>query len=128
MSNTTEKEIKVEIVDNFVNITERIYKELKRLIGNENLSHSNVIPILLNLMQVVEHYSLLSGMQKKTLVLKVLDHLIEDQFDDKQEVDKMKLLVQMTLPTVIDTIISIDKKKLQINTKKGIRKLFACCK
>jgi hypothetical protein len=128
MSNNTDiKEVKVQVVDNLLNVTEKLYEDLKRIVGDENLSHSNVISILLSLMQVVEHY-VISGVQKKTLVLRALDRLIEDQFDDKQEADKMKLLVQLTLPTVIDTIVSIDKKSLQINVKKGFRKLFVCCR
>jgi hypothetical protein len=39
---------------------------------------------------------------------------------------ELKLLVQLTLPTVIDTFVSIDRKKVKIKLQKGCIKLLAC--
>ena len=108
--------------------TERLYEEVKKIIGNKKLNRSNIVVILLSLMQSVENYKNLTGVQKKTLILDTLNNVINDIIDDEQEAMELKLLVQLTLPSVIDTFISIDKKKIAIKIKKGCKSIFSCCK
>lgn len=108
--------------------TGRFYEEVKKIIGNQKLNRSNIVVILLSLMQSVENYKNLSGIQKKTLILDTLNNVINDIVDDEQEAMELKLLVQLTLPSVIDTFISIDKKKIVIKIKKGCKSIFSCCK
>ncbi len=107
---------------------EMLYEELKKVIGNGSLSRSNVVVVLLSLMRSVEQYDDVNGVQKKEMILNALNHLISDQIRDPIEAMELKLLVQLTLPTVIDTFVSIDKKELQIKLKKGCSKLFSCCR
>lgn len=107
--------------------TERLYDEVKKIIGNQKLNRSNIVVILLSLMQSVENYKNLTGVQKKTLILDTLNNVINDIIDE-QEAMELKLLVQLTLPSVIDTFISIDKKKIAIKIKKGCKSIFSCCK
>lgn len=107
--------------------TERLYGEVKKIIGNQKLNRSNIVVILLSLMQSVENYKNLTGLQKKTLILDTLNNVINDIIDDEQEAMELKLLVQLTLPSVIDTFISIDKKKIAIKIKKGCKSIFSCC-
>ena len=105
---------------------ERLYEELKKVIGNRKLSRSNIVNVVLSLMQVVEHYDNVHGIQKKALILDALHHLIDKQISDSEEAIEMKLVVQTILPTVIDTFVSLDKKELEIKLKKRCGKLFAC--
>jgi hypothetical protein len=127
MSETKELQVGDAKVKFPTNAAERLYEELKKIIGNRKLNSSNVVVVLLSLMQSVEQYEDVRGVQKKALILDALNHLIDDQISNTQEAMEMKLLVQLTLPTVIDTFVSIDKKELQIKLKKGCNKLFACC-
>lgn len=127
MSKTKELQVGNMKVTFPINAAERLYKELKKVIGNENLTRSSIVVVSMNLMTVVEHYDDVHGVQKKALILNALNHLIDDQINDPQEVMEMKLLVQLTLPTMLDTFISIDKKEMHIKLKKGCGKLLACC-
>jgi len=121
--------VKVEIP---MNASKRVYKELLKIVGNINISRSNIVVILLSLMQFVETYDGFSGTEKKNLILNALIQFIEIQIESPREKMEMQLLVQITLPTVIDTFVSIDKKKIKIKLKeikvKLKKSLLACCK
>ena len=109
-----------------LNISEKIYDELKKIIGNGEITRGNIIAILLSLMQLIESYDKLSGKQKKAIILSNLYRFIDDKIENDQEKMELKLLVQVTLPSVIDTIISFDKKELVINIQKKCSKFFLC--
>lgn len=123
------KEIEIDGINiNFpTNAAERLYEELKKIIGNGTINRSNAVVILLSLMQVVEKYEDINGEQKKAIIIDALNHLIDDQINNYQEAMEMKLLVKITLPSVIDTFVSIDKKEIQIKIKKNCFKFLSCC-
>ena len=104
-----------------------LYEEVKNLLADSKLSPSNVVTIVVSLMQLIEKYSELSGLQKKQVVLEALNMLIDDSNDNVEDAAQLKLLVQVTLPTVIDTIVSVDRKQLQIKLKKVYKFLHKVC-
>lgn len=104
-----------------------LYEEVKVILGTGKISSSNIVAVLLSLMQLVESYTTVKGLQKKAIILDVLNHIIDDQVDDTDEAMNLKLLVQMTLPSVIDTFVSLDKKEISIKLKKTCSKLFSFC-
>lgn len=110
------------------NAAERLYEEIKNILGRGKITSANMVAVLLSLMQIVENYSDVKGVQKKAIILDALTHIIDDQIDDTQEAMNLKLLVQMTLPSVIDTFVSLDKKEISIKLKKTCSKLFGCCR
>jgi hypothetical protein len=77
-------------------------------------------------MQIVEKYPKISGIQKKSLVIQVLKKFVIDQSDGDTE-NALLLFIDTFLPSVIDTIISVDVKDLVINIKKGVKSFFICC-
>ena len=82
--------------------------------------------IATNLMQIVEKYPKISGTQKKSLVIQVLKKFVIDQSDGDTE-NALLLFIDTFLPSVIDTIISVDVKDIVINIKKGVKSFFICC-
>jgi hypothetical protein len=107
---------------------ERLHEELKKIIEKSSINRSNIITIVISLMQIVEKYQDVSGVQKKAIILKSLELVINDQISDEEEAKALNLLVEVTLPTLIDTVVSIDKKEIQIKIKKGCSKLLQCCR
>lgn len=79
------------------------------------------------LMQVVETYKNIKGDQKKNIVIKVLRMFVKNNCtpDESQNIN---LLIDLALPSIIDTIISIDKKKIKIKVGKFLKKFGSCCK
>ena len=106
---------------------ERMYEELKKVVGDGKLTTTNVITILVSLMQTVDGYVDLKGAQKKAVVLEAILHLIEEEVQDETEKEQFKQLVLLTLPSVVDNFVKLDKKKLKIKTKKVINSFLNCC-
>ncbi len=107
--------------------TENLYEELNKILAGAKLNTSNLTVILVNLMQIVETYPKLTGYQKKEVILAAINMLIDDQNDNVEDAETLKLLVKMTLPNLIDTLVSIDKKQLNIKLKKFSSYIFSSC-
>lgn len=108
-------------------LIEKLYTRLV-LEMNYELSPSNITIYLVNLMQLTESITLLKGQDKKRLVIQVMEYLIMEQIrDDNEYKDQLSLLVKLTLPELIDTIVSIDRKELKIKIKKGTKQIFGNC-
>ena len=107
--------------------TENLYEELNKILAGAKLNTSNLTVILVNLMQIVETYPKLTGSQKKEVILAAINMLIDDQNDNVEDAETLKLLVKMTLPNLIDTLVSIDKKQLNIKLKKFSSYIFPSC-
>lgn len=105
---------------------DRLYETLSSMIGDNKLSTANAVIIATNLMQIVEKYTNITGQQKKALVIHVLKLFIADHLDG-DDANTLLLFIDMFLPSVIDTIISIDKKELAINIRKSFKTCFPCC-
>lgn len=107
--------------------TEKLYEELKQILAGTKLNASNLTVILVNLMQIIETYPKLTGPQKKEVILGGINILIDDQNDNVEDAEILKLLVKMTLPNLIDTLVSIDKKQVNIKLKRLTSYIFASC-
>ena len=131
MSEPDESKSKLKLGDVTVTFprvaAERMYEELKKVVGDGKLTTTNVITILVSLMQTVDGYVDLKGAQKKAVVLEAILHLIEEEVQDVTEKEQFKQLVLLTLPSVVDNFVNLDKKKLKIKTKKVINSCLSCC-
>lgn len=104
----------------------KLYDELEKVVKEEGFTSSNIISIVIYLMQIVEGYNDLSGKEKKELVIEVLNKFIDENVDDEKEENELKFLVRITVPPLIDSIISLDKRELKIKTEKCLSKIFCC--
>lgn len=94
--------------------------------NNSPLTKENITIIVINLMQFVEKYPDLTGDQKKQLVIHVIKKFIKDT-TSKEEEEVLLTFVDIFLPSVIDTLVSVDKKKIVIKLKKTFSSCFPCC-
>lgn len=134
-SDTNLEEVKlpekvVESVDEkavqYEKIVMDLYKKSREFLADGELSQSEIIRLLPLIMRGVEEYKGLSGSDKKKIVISVLEKLIDAKVKDKEVSDMLKLLVHTTVPTLIDTLVSIDKKELRIKLQKGLKRIFCC--
>ena len=110
---------------------EQLYTYVKSTLGSQKITATSIIVIANSLMQIIEKYEGLTGNQKKMLVIDTIKRVINETMDD--EIERMNLIViaDMTLPTVIDTLVSAINGDLKFDPKKvqGLfQKLFCCCK
>jgi hypothetical protein len=106
---------------------DRLYAELNSMIGTGTITSTNIITILFSLMQTIEQYTNVNGVQKKAVIIRVLDRFIKDKLGNTQEARDVSLIVKTALPSVIDTFVAIDTQKLKIKSKQCFKKIFACC-
>ena len=109
-----------QVVDKAV---DTLYVEFKTMIAGQTITASNVVSIVVNLMQLVERYDTITGPQRKETIMRVLNKSLGDLYTPSD----VKIIIDMTVPVMIDTFVSIDKKKVMIATENGLKRLFSCC-
>jgi hypothetical protein len=115
-----EQQVRLELDEDlyFVRVLDSLYSEVKNMIVDE-VNEKNMLNIVVLLMQLVEKQQQFYGKGKKRLVILLLDKLIDDTVE-KEEAAHLKFLTSAIVPSVIDTIVSIDKKELQIKIKETL--------
>lgn len=96
---------------------DKLYLQLLSIIGINKLTPSSIVIITAQLMQIISTITTMSGIQKKELVISVLNRFIIEKMGDNEESQAVKTIIYATLPTIIDTYVSIDKKELIIKIK-----------
>lgn len=120
-------------------IIDDLYNQIKDIIAEDNYSAeyicTNVVIIVGMLMTAVEKYPDLTGMEKKAIVIRVIDRLIDELYTIFPKMDpSLKLLIEhakLMLPEVIDMLVSISRKHFNINLKECKAKclsIFSCCR
>lgn len=107
---------------------EYLYNHLKS-IHSEKITPSNIVYVATELIQLVEKYKELTGHQKKTMVLSVVKKLVNSQFDTEDDKKTMNMIIDLTLPTVVDNLINAINGNLKFDKEKikSFFKRFFCC-
>jgi len=116
---------KLDILNSYINSTN----------DKKNITASNIVDITHKLIHIVENYDDISGSQKQMLILDTLTKNINENDTIQTEKDILLLIVKVTLPSIINTLISaingeIKFKKIVESSKVfNISKMFSCfCK
>jgi hypothetical protein len=107
-----------------------LYDYSKSILDTKKITTTNIIMIMNNLIQVVEKYKELTGNQKKMLVLDTLKKIINENVSDESEKQQLILFVNITLPIILDSIISAINGNMKFAKEKisgCFSKLFSCC-
>ena len=108
---------------------EQMVEYIKNTLGDEKITATNIVIISTNLMHIVEQYKDLTGSQKKMLILDTIKKVINQNVNDPQERISLMLIVDMTLPQMLDTLVSAINGGLKFEKDKvvsGFTKLFCC--
>jgi hypothetical protein len=102
---------------------------VKTTIGSQHITPINVITIMNNLLQIVEKYKDLTGSQKKMLVLDTIKKVINETVDDANDRMQLLAIVDLTMPHIIDTIVSAINGNIKFEKEKVVswlHKIFCC--
>ncbi len=92
----------------------------------EDFSINNLMSILPQLMRHVKKYKSLSGFEKRTMVISMLKHII-DITDGPGNDDLWDPILKKLVPSIIDTLVEVDKGNLRINRNNScLRKVLGC--
>ena len=108
---------------------EHLYTHIKA-IHSERVTAVNVVLIATELMMVVEKYKNLTGKQKKMLVVNVIKKLVNSQVDTLEERNALNIIIDFTLPIVIDNLVSAVNGQFTFNKEKTVtffKKYICCC-
>lgn len=104
----------------------QLYNSLLNIIKDNHITTETIVLISVNLMQIVEKYPNLSGIQKKLTVIYVLKRYVEYHLDGQNK-ENLMIIIDSVIPQVIDAIIAVDKKKIVINITNCFKKCFPRC-
>lgn len=117
-------------------ILDDLYKYCKSILGNQQATSMNIIMLVNNLIQMVEQYKDITGNQKKMLVLDTIKKIVNETTVSDVEKNQLILLANITLPLVIDAIISAINGDMKFNNEPIIKNtscfkkylcLLCCC-
>lgn len=109
-------------------LADEIYNSAITVFGDDKVDLTTVVRCCVLLMQLVEKYRELSGSQKKDLVLLTLRRIIKEKVVDQDLEDSLLALLDLTIPPLIDIIVSVDRKQLVIDARNWLTKVSKCCK
>ena len=91
----------------------------------EEFKIENIMKVLPKIVKHVQKYKSLSGLEKKNMIIAMLKHIV-DITDGPGDDDLWDPILKRLIPSVVDTLVQIDKGKLKLNTntKKGFIKAF----
>jgi len=119
-----------ELNNTFINIIEHLYNYAKSIYTTK-ITPSNVVMITTEIIQTVEKYNNLTGVQKKMIVINVVKKLVNSQNNTDEDKQAINLVIDLTLPTVIDGLISAINGDLKFDKEKVtsfFRKICCCAK
>ena len=92
----------------------------------DNFSVDKLMEVLPRLISHVENYKNLSGVEKRSLVVRMLNHII-DITDCPGDDEIWDPIVKRLVPSLIDSLIKVENKQLKLRKKpKCFGKLFKC--
>jgi hypothetical protein len=94
----------------YLNLQQKFKKTLE--VGGE-ITPKDIINFLIYLMQFVENYNT-NGSNKKEIVLNIIKDIVLKYKNNIPNVEHMENFIKTVLPSLIDIIISLDKKQIYI--------------
>ena len=133
MENTTQSNNNATITNEspeniLIDTVEHLYNYAKS-VHTSKITPSNIIIITTEIIQTVEKYNNLTGVQKKMVVINVIKKLVNTQFDTDEDKKAMNIIIDLTLPSIIDNLISAINGDFKFNKEKvnSFFKKLCCC-
>lgn len=111
---------------NINEVVDGIYENVLGMVEAKDVKAANIISIAALTMKLVEQVPGLTGQQKKDIVIEVIKKLIDETPLSDEEVAAVNLVVDVTLPIVIDTIVSASRGELNLN--EHLNSMKKCCR
>jgi len=108
----------------------QLYNYIKSIHGDK-ITPSNIILITTELIQIVEKYKSCTGTQKKMLITNTIKKIVNEQSNTPGEKNALYVVIDSTLPHVIDGFISAINGAMKFTKdvkKSKVGKLLSLCK
>lgn len=129
MTDIKEDDVLLDIIDFVdISITPEEYNAVRAMynsIYDKNIDSTNIISHIILLMKIVASFQTIDKIDKKKLVIFVVQKFVQLNISNKDELLVLNSFIENILPNVIDTLCSIDSKKIVINAEEFIQR--SCC-
>lgn len=109
-----------------------LYQTVISVLNGQSLNLINISTVLINLMEEVEKIKTLSGDEKKSLVLSVIQYTINESSLHDNEKIILNQVCNLLIPEIINIIITSSKNGYNLNTIKtdcfSCFSVLKCCK
>ena len=127
MAEKKEEDVLLDIID-FVDtsINPEEYNAVRAMynsIYDKNIDSTNIISHIILLMKIVSSFQSIENIDKKKLVIFVIQKFVHLNITN-DELLVLNSFAENILPNVIDTLCSIDSKKIVINAEQYVK---SCC-
>jgi hypothetical protein len=112
-----------ELVDNI----NALSKYIKSTYGNR-ITPANIVLIASELIQIAEKYKTFTGLQKKMLVVNTIKQCINEQNLDSDDKTALNIIVDFTLPSIVDGFVSAINGMYSFSKKVKNSKFCGCLK
>lgn len=110
------------------NLDKEAIRILFNSISSKKINSENIISQSIYLMKIVDTFKNISGVDKKKLVILILNKVIDlNIVSNIEEKEMLHSFINNILPNVIDMMISIDKKEISIKLKEIKKCCFNFC-
>lgn len=97
-------------------ITSAIYDQIATAIRGRSITASNVVAIATQCMVLVQTYPMLSGSEKKQIVLTVLHKLVDEAKLPESDASTIHVLIDTVVSSAIDAIKDAFKHKINLDS------------
>ena len=107
-------------MDNLKVKYEEVYTFTKTILNNEKINICNVVDIINKLIQLVENYQSLTGVEKKQLVMDTIRRVCIETYkeeSDKEMKEMLLIMIDTTLSIMIDSLISAINGEFNFSNK-----------
>ncbi len=89
----------------------------------------NLLEVLPQIIQHVQTFKNLTGIQKKNMIVAMLRHLV-DITDGPGDDELWDPIIKRLLPGMVDMLVKVDQGKLKLNTNpcRSVLGIFSCCR
>ena len=95
------------------------------LSSNGEITPKDIISFIIHLMQVVEKYKI-NGSVKKEIVIQIIKEIVSEYKNNIEDIDSINNFMNTVLPSLIDIIVSLDKKQIYIRLENVLQNGCGC--
>jgi len=110
--------------DNITTEEQNAIRELYNSIYSKQIDATNIVSYVVLLMKIINTHKTVPNIDKKKLVIFVLQKFVELNITNEEEAIILKTFINNILPNMIDTLISIDNKEIIIKAENYAKTFF----
>ena len=102
-------------------------RELVESLQGEQISPDNIMRVIVRGMILVEKIKNMSGIQRKSLLMSSVKHIISVQISQPEIKDTMILILETVGSRAIDNLVAAAKGDYNFGESSVFKKIFCCC-